>query len=215
MLVENHDREGLTPTEEAVAIEQLAGFDGVTQRDITTMTGIKAGAVRTALKVAASEVATAIGERHDLSMDAAGRPGRVRHRHRGRQAPDRQRAQGPEPIRPPGGPATPRPRRPGRLREAAQPDHRGRCGPGRAGERLVAPRRCGLADELLGPEGATPLTPAKHRSCPGHAGAVREADDGYEVAYLCLDPVGHGHVRQTKGPACQHRAAPSGTGDDR
>ena len=69
MLVENHDREGLTPTEEAVAIQQLAGFEGVTQRDITTMTGIKAGVVRTALKVAASEVATAIGERHDLSLD--------------------------------------------------------------------------------------------------------------------------------------------------
>ena len=69
MLVENHDREGLTPTEEAVAIAQLAGFEGVTQRDITTMTGIKAGVVRTALKVAASEVATAIGERHDLNLD--------------------------------------------------------------------------------------------------------------------------------------------------
>ena len=50
MLVENHDREGLTPTEEAVAIQQLAGFEGVTQRDITTMTGIKAGDVRTALR---------------------------------------------------------------------------------------------------------------------------------------------------------------------
>ena len=69
MLVENHDREGLTPTEEAVAIQQLAGFEGVSQRDITTMTGIKAGVVRTALKVAASEVATAIGERHDLNLD--------------------------------------------------------------------------------------------------------------------------------------------------
>lgn len=28
MLVENHDRESLTPTEEAVAIAQLAGFEG-------------------------------------------------------------------------------------------------------------------------------------------------------------------------------------------
>ncbi|HVA06885.1 MAG TPA: ParB/RepB/Spo0J family partition protein, partial [Acidimicrobiales bacterium] len=69
MLVENHERDGLTPTEEAVAIQQLAGFEGVTQRDITTMTGIKATEVRTALKVAASDVATAVGERHDLSLD--------------------------------------------------------------------------------------------------------------------------------------------------
>jgi len=42
---------------------------------------------------------------------------------------------------------------------------------------------------------------AKHRTCPGHAAAVIEssitdstADDGYEAAYLCLDPIGNGHV---------------------
>ena len=69
MLIENHDREGLTPTEEAVAIQHLAGFEGITQKDITTMTGIKAGVVRSALKVASSEVATAIGERHDLTLE--------------------------------------------------------------------------------------------------------------------------------------------------
>jgi ParB/RepB/Spo0J family partition protein len=42
MLIENHDREGLTPTEEALAIQQLAGFEGISQNDITIMTGIKA-----------------------------------------------------------------------------------------------------------------------------------------------------------------------------
>ena len=33
-----------------------------------------------------------------------------------------------------------------------------------------------------------------HRGCPSHCAAVVETDDGYEAAYLCLDPVGHGHI---------------------
>ena len=39
MLVENIGRDDLTPVEEAVAIQQLAGFDGVTQKDITARPG--------------------------------------------------------------------------------------------------------------------------------------------------------------------------------
>ena len=60
----------------------------------------------------------------------------------------------------------------------------------------MAPRGRRLARELSGPERSRTFTPAKHRTCPGHAAAVVEADDGYEVAYLCLDPVGHGHIDQ-------------------
>jgi len=71
MLVENIGRDDLTPVEEAVAIQQLAGFDGVTQKDITTMTGIKAGKVRQALVVARSEVATEVAGRYDLTLDQA------------------------------------------------------------------------------------------------------------------------------------------------
>ncbi len=145
MLVENHDRDGLTPTEEATAIQQLAGFDGVTQRDITAMTGIKAGDIRSALKVAGSQVATAVGERHDLSMEhlvalaefdtdteavkrlverAVKDPARFDHlvAELRRDHDDRVAFQ-----------------------RHCRPDHRGRCGPGRAGERLVASRGCGLA----------------------------------------------------------------------
>jgi ParB family chromosome partitioning protein len=54
-------------------------------------------------------------------------------------------------------------------------------------------------DELPAPNGARSFTPAKDRACSGHAGAVRESDDGYEAAYLCLDPVGHGHIDQATG----------------
>ena len=45
------------------------------------------------------------------------------------------------------------------------------------------------------------LTVAKHRTCPGHAAAVIESteDDGYEAAYLCLDPIGNGHVTLDEG----------------
>jgi ParB/RepB/Spo0J family partition protein len=69
MLVENIGRDDLTPVEEAVAIQQLAGFDGVTQKDITAMTGIKATKVRQALIVARSEVATEVAGRYDLTLD--------------------------------------------------------------------------------------------------------------------------------------------------
>jgi ParB family chromosome partitioning protein len=45
------------------------------------------------------------------------------------------------------------------------------------------------------------LTVAKHRTCPGHAAAIIESteDDGYAAAYLCLDPIGNGHVTLDEG----------------
>ena len=198
MLVENHDREGLTPSEEAVAIAQLAGFEGMTQREITTMTGIKPGVVRTALKVAASEVATAIGERHDLSLDqlmvlaefdadaeaikaltvtALKDPSRFDHLV-AQLRRDRDDRAAYEKV----------------ARQVTE-----------SGVALVElengwwlPDGAAWLSELDGPEGSRTLTPAKHRKCPGHAAAVREADDGYEVAYLCLDPVDQGHIDQRR-----------------
>ena len=53
--------------------------------------------------------------------------------------------------------------------------------------------------QLFGPEGSRNFTDLQHRDCPGHAAAVRQAGDGYEVAYLCLDPDAVGHIRQTRG----------------
>jgi ParB family transcriptional regulator, chromosome partitioning protein len=198
MLIENHDREGLTPTEEAAAIQQLAGFEGVTQKDITTMTGIKAGVVRSALKVAASEVATAVGERHDLTQEqllvlaefdtdseavkaltvsALKDPARFDHvAAQLRRERDDRAAYDAIAVQ---------------ITEAGVP--------------LVEldngwwlPDGAAHLDELPAPGGARSFTAAKHRACPGHAGAVRESDDGYELAYLCLDPVGHGHIDRPK-----------------
>jgi ParB family transcriptional regulator, chromosome partitioning protein len=198
MLVENQDREGLTPTEEAIAIQQLAGFEGVSQRDITTMTGIRAGVVRTALKVAASEVATAIGERHDLNLEqllvlaefdtdteavkaltvsAVKDPSRFDHLvAQLRHERDDRAAYNAVAVK---------------ITEAGVPLVELENG-------WWLPDGAAYLDELPTPNGARSLTPAKHRACPGHAGAVRESDDGYEVAYLCLDPVGHGHIDQPK-----------------
>jgi ParB family chromosome partitioning protein len=197
MLVENHDRDDLTPTEEAVAIAQLAGFEGITQRDITTMTGIKAGVVRTALKVAASDVATAIGERHDLSLDqlvvlaefdtdteavkaltvsALKDPSRFDHLvAQLRRERDDRAAYDAVAVQ---------------ITEAGVP-------------LVVLENGWWLPDgaywlsDLPAPSGARTFTPAKHRSCPGHSAAVVETDDGYELAYICLDPLGHGHIDQS------------------
>ena len=151
MLVENHDREGLTPTEEAVAIQQLAGFEGVSQRDITTMTGIKPGVVRSALKVAASDVATAVGERHDLSLDELMVLAEFDTDSEAVKSLTTLCGEGPQPIRPPRSPAASGTRRPCGSRRGGRADHRGRSTSGRVGERLVAPAGRGLA---LGPTGA-------------------------------------------------------------
>jgi ParB family chromosome partitioning protein len=218
MLVENHDREGLTPTEEAVAIQQLAGFEGVSQRDITTMTGIKAGVVRNALKVAASEVATAIGERHDLNLEqllvlaefdtdteavkaltigALKDPSRFEHLvARLRRERDDRAAYDTVAAR---------------ITESGVP--------------LVdlennwwLPEGAYWLSDLPAPAGARTFTPAKHRTCPGHCAAVVETDDGYELAYICLDPVGHDHIDQaiarTATPSPATDAPASGMTDE-
>jgi hypothetical protein len=43
--------------------------------------------------------------------------------------------------------------------------------------------------DLPAPNGATSLTPAKHRASPGHGAPLTDSDeDGHELAYLCLNP---------------------------
>jgi ParB family chromosome partitioning protein len=200
MLVENIGRDDLTPVEEAVAIQQLAGFDGVSQKDITAMTGIKAGKVRQALVVARSEVATEVAGRYDLTLDQA--------------AVVAEFGDDPEAVKLLTAAAVTQPEQwphvVARLRR--ERDDRQRY------EAVVAELTgsgCPVVDLESGywlPEGARwlddlppvkgkALTAAKHRTCSGHAAAVIESseDDGYEAAYLCLDPVGNGHVTLDEG----------------
>ena len=208
MLVENHDREGLTPTEEAVAIQQLAGFEGVTQKDITAMTGIKAGVVRTALKVASSEVATAIGERHDLTMEQLLVLAEFDNDTEAVKALTVSAVKDPPasttwwPSY--GGTATTVPPTTPSLPRSPRPAYRWSSWRTAGGSPTGRP----TLDELPARRAPSRFTPAKHRACPGHAGAVSESDDGYEVAYLCLDPVGHGHVDQPKAAHGTRRRPP-------
>lgn len=71
MLVENTNREGLTVVEEVTTLARLAGFDSVTVGQVAGMTGVKPVVVRNAVKVAASETARALTERHSLTLEQA------------------------------------------------------------------------------------------------------------------------------------------------
>ncbi len=199
MLVENIGRDDLTPVEEAVAIQQLAGFDGVTQKDITAMTGIKAGKVRQALIVARSEVATEVAGRYDLTLDQA--------------AVVADFGDDPEAVKLLTAAAVNQPEQwphvVSRLRQERQDRQRYQ-----AAVAELAATGCPVIELEAGywlPEGARwldelppvkdkPVTEAKHRGCPGHAAAVTESDDdSYGAAYLCLDPIAHGHVTLDQG----------------
>ncbi len=171
MLVENIGRDDLTPVEEAVAIQQLAGFDGVTQKDITAMTGIKAGKVRQALIVARSEVATEVAGRYDLTLDQA--------------AVVAEFGDDPEAVKLLTAAAVKQPEQwphvVSRLRQERQDRQRYQA----AVAELTA-TGCPVIELEAGywlPEGARwldelppvknkPVTEAKHRGCPGHAAAV-------------------------------------------
>ncbi|MGA7836281.1 MAG: ParB/RepB/Spo0J family partition protein [Acidimicrobiales bacterium] len=71
MLIENTDREGLTVVEEAVTLQRLAGFEGMTAKSVSELTGIKAAVVRLAVKVANSDVARDVAQRHSLTLEQA------------------------------------------------------------------------------------------------------------------------------------------------
>ena len=200
MLVENIGRKNLSPIEETVAIQQLAGFEGVTQKAITEMTGIKAGKVRQALAVARSDVATEVGVRYDLTLDQA--------------VVVAEFADDPEAVKKLTAPAVKQPEQwphvVARLRRDRDDRHMRQAvvaeltGAGCPVIELDSgywlPDGARWLDELLPVKGKT-LIEATHRICPGHAGAVIESteDDGYEAAYLCLDPAGNGHVTLDEG----------------
>jgi len=183
----------------AHGLAQLAGFDGVTQKDITAMTGIKAGKVRQALIVARSDVATEVAGRYDLTLDQA--------------AVVAEFGDDPEAVKLLTAAAVKQPEQwphvVSRLRQERQDRQRYQ-----AAVAEITATGCPVVELAAGywlPEGARwldelppvkdkPVTEAKHRNCPGHAAAVTESDDdSYEVAYLCLDPVAHGHVTLDQG----------------
>jgi ParB family transcriptional regulator, chromosome partitioning protein len=191
--VENQHRKGLDDVQAAVVVQRLLGFDGVSQRDVAKLTGLKVTDVRRAAKVASSEAAMGAAQQHGLSFDDAellvefeGDPEAVE------QLTDAATSN-----------PTYLPHLAARLRRERE-DRAAYEAVAKtvtdAGIRLIEldtgwlPDDAMWLDYLPAPKGRKTFTPAAHKSCPGHAGAVIESDDGYEVAYLCLDPVGNGHV---------------------
>ena len=71
MLVENTNRENLTTVEEITTLARLAGFESVTVAQVAGMTGVKPAVVRNAVKVAASDTARNLTERHNLTLEQA------------------------------------------------------------------------------------------------------------------------------------------------
>ena len=196
VLVENRSRTDLSPIEQAVAIQHLAGMEGMTQKAVTELTGVPAKQVRAAVKVGRSEAAVAIAQRHDLTLDQAAvlagfdddpsalkelavaavrSPWQFEHL-ASRLQHERDAA---------------------RQREALTQELT------EAGVAIIeledgwtAPEGAAWLSDLPAPKGRKTLTPAAHKRCPGHAAAIRTRSwgGGAEAAYLCTDPVGHGHV---------------------
>ena len=70
MLVENGQRRDLSVTEEAQGYQQLAAFE-LSATQIAKATGQKVGHIKSALAVAGSDVALAVTDRYDLTLDQA------------------------------------------------------------------------------------------------------------------------------------------------
>lgn len=190
MLVENTQREGLSGAEEAAGYEQLAML-GLSDSGIAKATGATRRHVDKARRVAASEVAAAVAERCDLSLDqalviaefdddhaavkdlavtAAKDPGQFEHR-ASRLRQDRARAA----------------QRDATVRDLTD-----------AGVNVIDPNErydrhpnAASLRDLADGEG-TPLTPEGHADCPGHCAVLSESAPT-EAAYYCLEPVKHGH----------------------
>ena len=184
MLVENHDREDLTPVEFAGGIQQLAGMEGVTTKAITEMTGVKAAEVKKAVKVASSEVASAVAERHGLTLDQAvvlaefedDKGAVILLTQTAAQDP---RAAGPTWSASSDKTAT----TPEAVAALTAELEAGRDQGGRAAQRLLAPRGCRLAGRADAPRGTQGghRGPAPGMPRPRRRGG-RAATTGYEVA---------------------------------
>jgi ParB family chromosome partitioning protein len=205
MLIENGNREPLTAAEESAAYEQLSVL-GLSDAEIARRTGVSPKYVKKARTVAGSEVATAVTERYDLTLDqalvivefeddpAAVRdltvtarkdPGRFLHlASRFRQ--DRQAAQEHAAAV-------------NALRDAGVEvlDARGDRG-------AVSLR------DLTDTDDGSPITVKAHAKCPGHVAFVPQHRPD-EPEFFCTDPATNGHRDRY---ATSGRPAPTPLNDD-
>jgi ParB family chromosome partitioning protein len=193
MLVENGQRRDLSVTEEAQGYQQLAAFE-LSAAQIAKATGQKLGHVKTALTVAGSDVALAVTDRYDLTLDQA--------------ATLAEFADDADAVKD--------------LTVTAKRDPRGwdhvvsrlrqdRADAQAAAELVAQLTEAGvtvvdrndLADaavsisDLLDTDGNR-ITPEGHATCLGHMAAVVKDWSGVGAAYFCTDPLGHGHADRFK-----------------
>ena len=215
MLVENRDRQGLTPIEEAVAIQQLAGMDGVTAKEITATTGIKTKEIRQSVTVASSEVAATCASRYDLTL--------------AQSVVLAEFDDDSEVVKQLVVCATKEPHRWDHLVARVRAERKERIATAALTAPLVEagvtvieldygwlPGEATWLRHLPAPKGRKNVTEASHRGCPGHAAAVvsdRQSDDGLTVEYLCTDPVGNGHMTG-RGSAAAGGTKAGGMTDD-
>jgi ParB family chromosome partitioning protein len=196
MLIENTDREGLTVIEEAVTLQRLAGFEGMTTKSVSALTGIKPAIIRHAVKVANSEVAREVAERHSLTLEQAAalaefyddeaavkrltecateRPEHFKH------ALSRLREDRKESL--------------ARAAKVSELEAKGLAvitAPAWNEDSTVT-----RLDSLKGTDGK-PLTTRNHAKCPGHAVALGRWDADLVEGY-CLDPKAYGHQSRFTG----------------
>lgn len=203
-LAENLSRADLTAAEEAAAYEQLRVF-GLDEVAIAERVGRPERDVQRGLQVASAPKALAITERYELTLEEAAAlaefeddraalkgltvalkqdPERFPHALSQARQEREDRAKREEIIR--------------NLGEVPlieeSPTYEPRAG-----------KPCRLAD-LRNPEGK-PITPAKHRKCPGHAAYIEDRwGQGPTLVWVCTDPLGNGH-RSQYGPASRPKAA--------
>ena len=188
MLVENGQRRDLSVTEEAQGYQQLAAFE-LSATQIAKATGQKVGHIKSALAVAGSDVALAVTDRYDLTLDQA--------------ATLAEFADDTEAVK--------------ALTVTAKRDPRGwdhevsRLRQDRADAQAAAELAAQLTEagvtvmdrhdaedsavslsNLVDAEGNR-ITPESHATCPGHIAVVEKDWSGVGAEYFCTDPNGNGH----------------------
>lgn len=193
MVVENVHREALSTAEEAAACEQLAML-GLSDAAIARATGLSRQHVVKNRKVAASDVASAVADRHNLTLDQALVLAEFED---DREAVKALRvAARTDPAR--------FPHVASRLRQDRERDNErlllvealtaeGVTILDRASDKATAVSLRDLTDA----DDGTPISPEAHAECPGRA-AVLDDWEPNGVRYYCLDPSAHGHRNRNR-----------------
>ena len=185
---ENDKRRALGTSDQAAAAQQLAAF-GLDAEQISARLGAAKQQVETALKVAASGLATKAADRYDLTLDqaavlsefeddkdsltmliAAAKEGPGQFAHAAQVCRD--------------------------ARKLAEEIAAATAKLEKAKVRiLTADQARGMIrlNELTADQDRKAITPTQHKKCPGHAAYVTDTWQGVQTVYVCTDWRKHGH----------------------